>query len=155
MRHLLCATLVLLASSCATAPASLSPPGSLQLTRAPGGAEREGNDWCSDVIPPNRFPGHDVLVNGKLFDALQVGVRVLWEIKTDNFDTYSPFLKKQVVRKQILKLRRERDLAADCGYGFVVGVSSAAHKAALKAAARDLEIVVTGCKPSPRDESNE
>jgi hypothetical protein len=30
----------------------------------------------------------DVLVAGMSFDALQVGVRVLWEIKTHQFDTY-------------------------------------------------------------------
>jgi hypothetical protein len=97
------------------------------------------------VIPPNRFPGHDVLVNGKRFDALQVGVRVLWEIKTHDFDMYSPFIQERTVRKQIAELRHERDLAAACGYDFVVGVSSAAHKAELLRQAPDLKIVVTGC----------
>ncbi len=42
MRHLLCAMLVLLASSCAIAPAALSTPGSLQLARVQGSAELEG-----------------------------------------------------------------------------------------------------------------
>ena len=57
----------------------------------------EPHNQCADSFPPNRYPGKDVLVNGKRFDALQVGVRVLWEIKTDQFDTYSRFLRNQVI----------------------------------------------------------
>jgi hypothetical protein len=101
---------------------------------------------CADRFPPNYYPGKDVLVDGKRFDALQVGVRVLWEIKTDRFDTYSRFLRNQVITDQVEELRRERDIAAACGYGFVVGVSSAAHRAALLAQEPLLDIVVTGCK---------
>ena len=67
----------------------------------------------------------DVLVNGKRFDALQVGVRVLWEIKTDRFDTYSLFLRKQVIEKEVTNCSEERNTARACGYGFVVGVSTA------------------------------
>jgi hypothetical protein len=101
---------------------------------------------CDENVEPNRYPHKDVLVGGKRFDALQVGVRVLWEIKTDQFDTYTDFLKLQVVRDQVPKMREERDIAAAYGYGFVVGVSTEEHKAALEFEARDLEIVVTGCK---------
>jgi len=101
---------------------------------------------CADAFPPNRYPGMDVLVGGKRFDALQVGVRVLWEIKTDQFDTYNAFLRRTVITDQVGKMREERDIAQDCGYGFVVGVSTEAHKEALEQAERDLEIVVTGCK---------
>ncbi|HSP80338.1 MAG TPA: DUF6310 domain-containing protein [Myxococcaceae bacterium] len=106
----------------------------------------DAHDKCADRIPPNRYPGMDVLVDGKHFDALQVGVRVLWEIKTDQFDTYSRFLQNQVIRDQVLELKEERDIAEACGYGFVVGVSSVAHKAALEAQEPLLNIVVTGCK---------
>ncbi len=106
----------------------------------------DAHDKCADRVPPNRYPGMDVLVDGKHFDALQVGVRVLWEIKTDQFDTYSRFLQNQVIRDQVLELKEERDIAEACGYGFVVGVSSAAHKAALEAQDPLLDIVVTGCK---------
>jgi hypothetical protein len=101
---------------------------------------------CADKFPPNRYPGKDVLVSGKRFDALQVGVRVLWEIKTDQFDTYTDFLREQVVRDQAAKMREERTIAAACGYGFVVGVSTEAHRTALEFEAPELEIVVTGCK---------
>jgi hypothetical protein len=101
---------------------------------------------CADKYPPNRYPGKDVRVGGKRFDALQVGVRVLWEIKTDQFDTYSGFLRSQVIRDQVLELVEERNIAAACGYGFVVGVSTQAHKDALEAAEPSLTIVVTGCK---------
>jgi len=102
------------------------------------------HDRCADAFPPNRFPGHDVLVNGKRFDALQVGKRVLWEIKTDRFDTYSPFLREQAIDNQVPELRRERALARACGYDFVVGVSSPAHRDALRAEEPDLKVVLTG-----------
>jgi hypothetical protein len=85
------------------------------------------------------------LVDGKRFDALQVGARVLWEIKTDRFDTYTTYLRNQVIINQLEELQRERELAEACGYGFVVGVSSTAHKDALEAQDRTLHIVVTGC----------
>ena len=106
----------------------------------------DAHNQCADRIPPNRYPGMDVLVGGKHFDALQVGVRVLWEIKTDQFDTYSDFLRRQVVNDQLEDLLEERDTARACGYDFVVGVSSAAHKAAMLRVDQTLHIVVTGCK---------
>jgi hypothetical protein len=89
------------------------------------------HNQCADGVPRNGFPGSDVLVNGKRFDALQPRERVLWEVKTDNFDTYSPFLRKQGVENQVLELQRERELARACGFDFRVGVRSAAHRAAL------------------------
>ncbi len=66
---------------------------------------------CADRFPPNRYPGKDVLVGGMRFDALQVGMRVLWEIKTDQFDTYNAFLRGQAVKGQVAKLREERNIA--------------------------------------------
>ncbi|WP_371928531.1 DUF6310 domain-containing protein [Myxococcus vastator] len=74
---------------------------------------------CADRFPPNHYSGMDVLVNGIWVDALQVGVRVLWEIKTHQFDMY---------------------------FGFVIGVSTQAHKEVLLAVVPSLRIVVTGCK---------
>ena len=41
----------------------------------------DAHNKCADTFPPNRYPGKDVLVNGKHFDALQVGVRMLWETR--------------------------------------------------------------------------
>lgn len=112
----------------------------------PHAGEDDFHNACADQFPPNRYPGHDVLVGGKRFDALQVGARVLWEIKTHQFDTYTEFLRAQVVEDQIREFEEERRIARSCGYGFVVGVSSEAHKAALEEADRSFEIVVTGCK---------
>ncbi|ATB32820.1 DUF6310 domain-containing protein [Melittangium boletus] len=103
------------------------------------------HDWCADTFPPNYYPGKDVLVDGKRFDALQVGAPVLWEIKTDRFDTYTPFLRNRVISDQVEELRREREIAVACGYGFVVGVSSAAHRTVLLNEEPLLEIVLTGC----------
>jgi hypothetical protein len=106
---------------------------------------RGGNDphnQCADKVPNNSFPGWDVFVNGKNFDALQLTTRTLWEVKTDNFDTYSDFLKGQVVRDQAAKMRIERDLARACGFDFRIGVSSEAHKEALGAQAPDLSDLI-------------
>lgn len=100
------------------------------------------HNQCADLVPLNSFRGHDVLVNGKHFDALQLRDRVLWEIKTDHFDTYSSFLRRQVIANQLLELQRERELARTCGYGFWVGVRSAAHRVALRTADPSLDIVI-------------
>jgi hypothetical protein len=71
---------------------------------------------------------------------------VLWGIKTDQFDTYNAFLRGRVVKGQAAKMREERNIALACGYRFIVGVSTEAHRDALEREAPELEIVVTGCK---------
>jgi hypothetical protein len=101
---------------------------------------------CADKFPPNRYPGMDVFVGGERFDALQVGVRVLWEIKTHQFDSYNDFVQDREIEKEIRQLDKERRTAATCGYDFVIGVSTQAHTDALLRADRFLNIVVTGCK---------
>jgi hypothetical protein len=110
----------------------------------------DAHDKCADQFPPNRYPGMDARVDGKHFDALQVGVRVLWEIKTDTFDTYSDFVQEQTVKDELGEFEEDSKIAQACGYSFVVGVSTEAHKAALMAAleeqGRQVTIVVTGCK---------
>ncbi|XSE95548.1 DUF6310 domain-containing protein [Pseudomyxococcus flavus] len=131
-------------------PVPTDPPDRVRSQRCepvpvPHRGGDEAHDTCADSFPPNRYPGMDVFVAGKHFDALQVGVRVLWEIKTDQFDTYSPFLQQQVIENQVEELREERGIAASCGYGFVVGVSTEAHQEALEFQAPELNIVVTGC----------
>jgi len=112
----------------------------------PHAGKDDSHNECADKFPPNRYPGMDVLVGGKRFDALQVGARVLWEIKTYQFDTYSDFLRERVIEEQVEEFQEDRDIAAACGYSFVVGVSSAAHKEALLRQDPSLRIVVTGCK---------
>ena len=67
------------------------------------------------------------------------------EIKTHQFDTYTAFLKRQVIEDQVEELREARAIAVACGYDFVVGVSSTAHRAALLQRDPKLRIVVTGC----------
>jgi hypothetical protein len=100
---------------------------------------------CADKFPPNRYPGMDVSVGGIRFDALQVGVRVLWEIKTHQFDKYNAFVQEMEIKKELKQIRKERDIAVACGYDFVIGVSTQAHKEALLDLDRTLNIVVTGC----------
>ncbi|WP_420067687.1 DUF6310 domain-containing protein [Stigmatella aurantiaca] len=115
-------------------------------TPVPHAGEDPPHNECADKFPPNRYPGKDVLVGGKRFDALQVGVRVLWEIKTHRFDMYPDFIRRQTILEQLPLLREERDIADACGYGFVVGVSTQEHKDALSDLEPTLHIVVTGCK---------
>lgn len=73
-------------------------------------------------------------------------MRVLWEIKTHQFDTYTDFLRRQVIEDQVEELQEARAIAVACGYDFVVGVSSAAHREALLRQEPTLRIIVTGCK---------
>lgn len=94
---------------------------------------------CADNVPLNDFRGANALVNGKAFDALPLATRTVWEVKTDNFDTYTPELQEIVIRTQVPKLRLERELARACGFDFRVGVRSAAHQVALERAAPDLQ----------------
>ena len=100
---------------------------------------------CADKFPPNRYPGMDVFVGGERFDALQIGVRVLWEIKTHRFDTYPDFIRRREIEKEVEQLTKERDAARACGYDFVVGVSTQVHKDALLEALPGLNVAVTGC----------
>jgi uncharacterized protein DUF6310 len=109
------------------------------------GPPRGGNDphnLCADNIPNNNFPGLNVFVNGKHFDALQLATRTLWEVKTDNFDKHSPRSQDFFVRVKLPEIQREKRLAEACGYNFVVGVRSATHKAALLDLDPDLTVVV-------------
>ncbi|MFY2558400.1 DUF6310 domain-containing protein [Corallococcus terminator] len=112
----------------------------------PHAGEDAPHNECADKFPPNRYPGMDVLVGGASFDALQVGVRVLWEIKTHQFDTYPDFVQDQEIKKEMKQLNKQRKAAAACGYDFVIGVSTQAHKLALLEADTALHVVVTGCK---------
>lgn len=100
------------------------------------------HDACADKVPLNSVAGFDVLINGKHFDAMQLGAGVLWEVKTDNFDTYTAGLREVVIRRQVPELRRENELARACGYAFRVGVRSAAHRAALLKELPTLDIAV-------------
>jgi len=92
------------------------------------------HDKCADRIPNNSFPGGDVFVNGKNFDALQLATRTLWEVKTNALETYNPYVLRTELEKQLEEARRERDLAWACGFDFRVGVRSKAHKEALEEA---------------------
>jgi hypothetical protein len=112
----------------------------------PHAGKDDPHDECADKFPPNRYLGNDVLVGGKRFDALQVGVRVLWEIKTHRFDTYNAFIRRMTILEEVPLLQEERNIAEACGYDFVIGVSTQAHKDALLAEDQSLNIVVTGCK---------
>jgi hypothetical protein len=112
----------------------------------PHSGGNKAHNKCADWYPPNRWPGMDAHVDGRDFDALQVGVRVLWEIKVEKFDEYSDFLKNITVEKEIREFTKYRDIALACGYAFKVGVISEAHKAALLKEDASFDIVVTGCK---------
>ena len=104
-----------------------------------------GNDphnECADKVPNNSFPGWDVFVNGKNFDALQLATRTLWDVKTDAFGKHDPHSQKFFIKMKLGELQREARLAKECGYDFIVGVRSEAHKTALLFADPTLKVVV-------------
>jgi hypothetical protein len=104
-----------------------------------------GNDphnECADLMPNNSFPGWDVFVNGKNFDALQLATRTLWDVKTDDFEKHSRRSQHFFIEVKLPEIQRERRLAEECGYDFAVGVRSEAHKTALKRADPTLEVFV-------------
>jgi translation elongation factor EF-4 len=107
----------------------------------PKGGNRLHNK-CADGIKFNAYRGANALVNGKAFDALQIVAGVLWEVKTDNFDSYPLALKNIVLRKNVHDFLFERELARACGFDFRVGVRSATHKAMLEIEEPQLEGVI-------------
>jgi hypothetical protein len=107
----------------------------------PKGGNKLHNE-CADNIPFNAFRGANALVNGKAFDALQLATRTLWEVKTTAIETYNPYIQETELRKQVEEGRREQALAAACGYQFVIGVRTQAHKTMLEARAPDLIVVL-------------
>lgn len=126
-------------------PASPDPTESspeCQPVPVPHAGGNDPHNDCADKVPNNYFPGWDVLVNGKQFDALQLAMRTLWDVKTDNFDIHSLHSQRFFARVKLPELQRERRLAEECGYKFVVGVKSAAHKAALEKLDNTLTVVV-------------
>lgn len=112
----------------------------IPLPRHPGG--HDPHNECADKMPGNTFPGGDVYVNGKSFDALQLSTRTLWEVKTDDFDKHPPHSQRFFIKMKLGEMQREARLAKECGYDFVIGVRSEAHKAALLFADRSLKVVV-------------
>jgi hypothetical protein len=62
------------------------------------------------------------------------------------FDTYNAFIRDREIEKELEQIEKERKAAAACGYDFIIGVSTQAHKEALLAVVRSLKVVVTGCK---------
>ena len=112
----------------------------IPLPRHRGG--HDPHNECADKMPGNTFPGGDVYVNGKNFDALQLATRTLWEVKTDDFEKQPPRSQQFFVEMKLPGIQRERRLAEECSFKFVVGVRSAAHKAALLRADPSLDVVV-------------
>ena len=97
---------------------------------------------CADKIPDNSFPSWDVRVNWKDYDALQLITRTLWDVKTDDFDKHDLRSQRFFIEMKLPEIQRERRLAEECGYNFVVGVRSEKHKIALERADRRLNVVV-------------
>ncbi|MHA7631713.1 DUF6310 domain-containing protein [Corallococcus sp. M7] len=109
------------------------------------GPPRGGNDphnECADKILGNSFPGFNVLINGKHYDALVLSRRTLWEVKTDDFEKHSLRSRRFFVSMKLTELQREAKLARECGYDFVIGVRSEAHRAELKLADPSLHVVM-------------
>ena len=127
-------------------PVDRTGRASCEPVPVPHAGEDDPHNECADRFPPNRYPGMDVLVGGARFDALQVGMRVLWEIKTHQFDTYSDFIQRREIAQELEQIEKERRAAEACGYDFIIGVSTQAHKEALLQADQSLTVVVTGCK---------
>ncbi|RKG59353.1 hypothetical protein D7V80_36650 [Corallococcus sp. CA054B] len=74
--------------------------------------------------------------------VLVFATHTLWEVKTDDFDIQSLRSQRFFAKVKLPEIQREKRLAEACGYNFVVGVRSAAHKAALLELDRSLNVVV-------------
>jgi len=90
----------------------------------PHRGQDEWHDQCADRVLGNRYPGCDVLVNGKHFDAL--AGRVLYEVKTDNWSSYAEVLKGWTLKAHDENARIEHALAMACGFEFTFVVADRA-----------------------------
>ncbi|NJK64782.1 MAG: hypothetical protein HC921_20625 [Synechococcaceae cyanobacterium SM2_3_1] len=96
----------------------------------PLGYHRGGDDVhnaCADLAPPNIHPGSDIeaehpTLGRKSFDALDPNNN-LWEIKTERYSTYKPFVKDRTIQNALSDIRIELPLAQACGYGYKFGVA--------------------------------
>ncbi len=130
-------------------PPVSSDPSERPECRPIPGPPRGGNEphnECANKVPGNDFPGLNVLIRGKStvksFDALVLATRTLWEVKTYNLGHQSPRSRKFLVEVKLPQIREEARLAKECGYNFVVGVTSAEHKALLQSLEPNLTVVV-------------
>ncbi|QSQ27657.1 hypothetical protein JY651_23315 [Pyxidicoccus parkwayensis] len=130
-------------------PPISSDPSERPECRPIPGPPRGGNephDECANKVPGNDFPGLNVLITSKStsksFDALVLATRTLWEVKTYNLGHQSPRSRKFLVEVKLPQIREEARLAKECGYNFVVGVTSAEHKALLRTLEPNLTVVV-------------
>ena len=82
------------------------------------------------------------MVNGKNFDALQMATRTLWEVKSGDVETYNPYILRIELDDQVKEAQRERAIAAACGYDFVIGVRTEAHKQLLESRDFTLKVIV-------------
>lgn len=94
---------------------------------------------CADEVLLNEFPGCDVLVKNKLFDA-KVG-NTLYEVKTDDWDTYSGPLQEFALGKHIETAHHEYGIAQSCGYDFEFVVGDAELATVLAEAVKPLDVV--------------
>ena len=105
---------------------------------------------CADTIPPNRFPGCDVLVRTKRFDALSVGQDKLWEFKTNRYSTYPQFLKTITIQNDMADIAVEKPIADSCGFNYEFAVADEEEYDDLIAAGANLLAPIglyTACLP--------
>ena len=98
----------------------------IPLPRHLGG--HDPHNECADKMPGNPFPGGDVYVNGKSFDALQLATRTLWEVKTDDFEKQPPRSQQFFVKMKLPEIQREKRLAEECGYTTTLSLASKAPR---------------------------
>lgn len=97
------------------------------------------HDYCADQVLGNEFPTCDVMVNGKRFDA-KVGNK-LYEVKTDDWDTYSEFLVNRTLEDHATLAKLEKMLANVCGYDYEFVVGDATLKKELSQRLAPLDLV--------------
>lgn len=97
------------------------------------------HNTCADKVLLNEFPKCDALVKNKLFDA-KFG-NTLYEVKTDDWDTYSEPLKQFTLKQQVKTAHHEYGIAQSCGYDFEFVVGDAEQATVLTEAVKPLDVV--------------
>lgn len=107
------------------------------------------HNYCADTVLRNEFSGCDVMVNGKAYDAKSGNT--LYEVKTDDWDTYAEFLTERVLDQHAHDAKVDSARALACGYQyeFIVGDATLEKELSKRTAPLDVVRLEPKCNRKP------
>jgi hypothetical protein len=103
--------------------------GDIDNTWSPRYKSTKRSNEIADVEPPNVYPGQDVMLKKITFDAQGPDITFspmgeLWEVKAHNYSEYSDENKSRSIKNIQNSIKKQRDIAENCGFHYVVALTS-------------------------------